>query len=335
MTKRSLQTGISVAAAILFIWLAFRSVDIGELWTEISGVTFYWLPFFVPAVVFSHYLRAERWKLFVPDPQKSVLRSTLFAGVMLGYVVNYIVPRLGEISRPVYVARKNGLRPGTLIGTIVAERLFDLLIMLLLIAGTLLYYSGKPDTLDTLFGIGEWSWYHYAIVPGIILAGIAGIWLFRMILLRAEKNGNIKSGVLSKLLNMGLSFSDGIVSLKKVNNWPVFILLTAGIWFGYVLMTFIPFYMLNLQADYGLDLLDAVILTVASSVGITIPTPAGIGSYHLVIQQTMYLLFDVPQTKGLTYATVLHIVNFVVILVIGPLALWWDKYYTLVSDKER
>lgn len=332
MTKRSVQTILSILAAILFIWLAFRTVDVSELWEEMKSVTFYWLPFFIPVLVFSHYLRAERWKLFLPDPEKKVFRSTLFAGVILGYIVNYLVPRLGEISRPVYVAKKSGLSPGTLIGTIVAERLFDLLILLLLITGTLIYYSGRPETLNSLFGITDWSWYHYAIIPAVILCGIGALLAFRAILLRAEKHGNIKSPLLSKLVDTGLSFSDGIVSLKKVNNWPVFILLTAGIWFGYVLMTFIPFYMLDLQLDYGLDLFDAVILTVASSVGVTIPTPAGIGSYHLAIQQTMYLLFDVPQPTGLTYATVLHIVNFLVILVIGPLALWWDKYYTLVTE---
>ena len=133
-------------------------------------------------------------------------------------------------------------------------------------------------------------------------------------------------------MDAGLSFSDGLVSMKKVKSWPMFIVLTAGIWSGYVLMTFIPFFMLDLQMEYGLTLFDAVILTVASSVGVTIPTPAGIGSYHLVMQQTMYLLFDVPPSSGLTYATVLHIVNFLVILMIAPLSLWWDKYYTLVRD---
>src|SRR5690606_16148124 len=109
MTKRALQAGTSAAAAVFFIWLAFRSVDLAELQAGLKSVTFYWLPFFVPALALSHYLRAERWKLFVPDSEKKIFRSTLFAGVMLGYVVNYILPRLGEISRPVYVARKSGL----------------------------------------------------------------------------------------------------------------------------------------------------------------------------------------------------------------------------------
>src|SRR5690625_7592319 len=103
-----------------------------------NSVTFYWLPFVIPVLVFRHYLRAERWKLFLPDPERKVLRSTLFAGVMLGYLVNYLVPRLGELSRPVYVARKNGLSPGKLIGAMVAERRLDLSVVLLLLAAACL-----------------------------------------------------------------------------------------------------------------------------------------------------------------------------------------------------
>lgn len=315
-----------------FFWLAFRSVDLNELWADIQSVTFYWLPFFTMALLFSHYARAERWKLFLPDQANKVHRSTLFAGVMLGYLINYFVPRLGEISRPAYVAKKTGLSSGNLIGTIIAERLVDLFVLLILIVGAIVIFSSRPGVIENLFGVDGWRWFHYMIIPFIIGLTVAMIWGFRKIIIRIEKKGNIKSPVLSKLVKAGLSFSDGMVSLKKIESWPKFILLTACIWFGYVLMTFIPFYMLDLQITYNLDMLDAVVLTIVSSVGVSIPTPAGIGSYHLLMQQGMNLLFDVPLSTGLTYATVLHIVNFVVILVFGPLSLWWDKYYTLVSE---
>src|SRR5690625_6137937 len=131
MNKRAVQTSISLLAAILFIWLALRTVDPAELWQVMKSVTFYWLPFFIPVLVFSHYLRAERWKLFLPDPERKVLRSTLFAGVMLGYFVNYLLPGLGDPSRRGNVARKNGLSPGKLTGTIVPKCSLDLSVLLL------------------------------------------------------------------------------------------------------------------------------------------------------------------------------------------------------------
>jgi len=120
-----------------------------------------------------------------------------------------------------------------------------------------------------------------------------------------------------------------MISLKKVKNWPLFLLLTTGIWGGYIIMTYLPFFMMNMQQVFGLNLLDAVVLTVVSSIGVSVPTPAAIGSYHLFIQQSLWLLYEVPLTKALTYATVAHAVNVLFVFIIGPIALWWDKYSTL------
>src|SRR5690554_6576891 len=101
MAKKITNIAVSILAADFFIWLALQGVNLPEIWSQIQTVTFYWLPFFLVVMMLSHYLRAERWRLLLKNEGQNVNRSTLFAGVMLGYVVNNIVPRLGEISRPV------------------------------------------------------------------------------------------------------------------------------------------------------------------------------------------------------------------------------------------
>lgn len=93
--------------------------------------------------------------------------------------------------------------------------------------------------------------------------------------------------------------------------------------------------MLNLSEFYDLTLQSAIVLTVVSSIGVSIPTPAGIGSYHLLMQQSMWLLYGVPLATGLTFATIAHAVTIILILIIGPLTLWFDKYYTLRTDSNR
>jgi hypothetical protein len=94
-------------------------------------------------------------------------------------------------------------------------------------------------------------------------------------------------------------------------------------------MTYLPFYMMGLQSAYGLTMSDAVVLTMVSSIGVSIPTPAGIGSYHLLIQQSMWLLYNIPLVTALTYATIAHGVTVILVFIIGPISLWWDKYATL------
>lgn len=330
MSKRALNVLLSLAVAGLFIWLASLNVDPEEFRQQFSKVSFYWLPVFIIILISSHFLRAERWRLLLKQEAKqNVSRPTLFAGVMFGYFMNTLVPRLGEVSRPVYVAKKQGLSSGNLFGTIVLERLVDVCSMLVLMGVVALTLSREFDLLEELLGIGGWQWYTYMILPLILLFAGVSIWGFYRILLHIDQNREISNPLLSRIVEVGRSFGEGMISIRNINNWPMFLLLTAGIWIGYILMIYIPFSMLNLGETYGLTLQSAMVLTVVSSIGVSIPTPAGIGSYHLLMQQSMWLLYSVPLATALTFATVAHGVTILLILVIAPLALWFDKYHTL------
>lgn len=328
-SRRILNILVSLIVASLFIWLALRNVDTAEVWEQIRRVTYYWLPFFLVFMLSSHFLRAERWRLLLLNENRNIRRSTLFAGVMMGYFFNNLVPRLGEVTRPVYVARQHGMSSSKLIGTIVIERLFDLATMMVLILFAGLYLVTDLTGLQELFGTDSWPWYFYLIIPLLFLMTAVGIWLVRKILISLEKNEKISNPLISKIAEKSRHFSDGIVSIRHVENWPLFLLLTAGIWVGYIIMTYLPLYMMSLQDVYGLTLSDAVVLTIVSSVGVSIPTPAGIGSYHLLIQQSMWMLYNVPLVTALTYATVAHGVTVIAVFITGPLALWWDKTHTL------
>lgn len=329
MKARLFKVTASILVGALFLWLAFRNVEFSELWDQISNVSFYWLPFFIVALLFSHYLRAERWRLLLADEGQFIGRTTLFAGVMLGYVVNNLVPRLGEISRPVYVARKEEISSGNLIGTIVAERFFDLLTMFFLILVTAFLLVSDIDLLQEVFGVQSWTWKQFIWIPVTFVVLLIGMVAFYRLMIVLDRKQMFTNPVILKLIAAAKSFGEGMVSLRRVKSWPRFLLYTAGIWIGYIFMTYLPFYMMDMQALYGLAFSDGIVLTVVSSIGVSVPTPAAVGSYHLFIQQCLHLLYDVPLVKALTYATVTHAVTVISVFVIGPLALWWDKYYTL------
>lgn len=336
MNKRVLNVVVSLIVAGIFIWLAARSVDPAEFSEQFSQVSFYWLPFFIVTLFTSHFLRAERWRLLLHrDVKSDIPRSTLFAGVMFGYFMNTLVPRLGEVSRPVYVARKQGLSSGNLLGTIVLERLIDVCTMFLLMAIVALTLTREFGLLEQLLGISSWHWYTYLILPAVLLLVVGLIWSFYRLLLYLDKTKKISNPLLQKIIGASRSFGEGMVSIRNIDNWPGFLLLTAGIWIGYIFMIYIPFSMLNLGEAYGLTFQSAIVLTVVSSVGVSIPTPAGIGSYHLLMQQSMWLLYGIPLATGLTFATVAHAVSIILILIIGPLSLWFDKYYTLKTGITR
>lgn len=329
MKARLFKITASIFVGVLFLWLAFRNVEFSELWNQISKVSFYWLPFFLVSLVFSHYLRAERWRLLLADEGEHIGRTTLFAGVMLGYVVNNLVPRLGEISRPVYVAKKEDISSGKLIGTIVAERLFDLLTMFFLIAVTAFLLVSDLDLLQEVFGVQNWTWKQFVWIPVLFVVLITGMVAFYRLMIFLDRKQVFTNPVILRIIAAARSFGEGMISLRRVKSWPRFLIYSVGIWGGYILMTYLPFYMMDMQMAYGLTTPDGIVLTVVSSIGVTVPTPAAVGSYHLFIQQSLHLLYDVPLVQALTYATVTHAVTVLSIFVIGPIALWWDKYYTL------
>ena len=331
MKIKTINIFISVGAAILFMWLALKNIDLVDLWIQISQVTFYWLPFFFIILGISHFLRAERWRLMLNEHSQKTSRHTLFAGVMLGYMVNSIIPRLGEVSRPIYVARKSNSSPGNLIGTVVAERIFDVVTMLFLTLIGAFWLVSDLEKLYSLLGIETWSNAYYFFIPVVIILLFLGIWLFYKIIFYVDANIHFQNPVLSKIISSGKSFGEGLISLRNVKNWPLFLFLTLTIWFGYILMVYLPFHMMEMQTQFGLRLPDAVVLTVVSSVGVSIPTPAGIGSYHLLMQQSLWTLYDVPLTKALTYATIVHAASIISVFIIGPISLWWDKTHILTA----
>ncbi len=124
-------------------------------------------------------------------------------------------------------------------------------------------------------------------------------------------------------------FAQGLISIRKLENAPLFILYTLLIWAGYIAMMYVPFFMFDLPANYGLDWSSATILTMASAVALSIPTPGGMGSYHYFISYSLGVLFAIPEATGLAFATITHTATLVLVILITPLSLAFDKYWIM------
>ena len=90
-------------------------------------------------------------------------------------------------------------------------------------------------------------------------------------------------------------------------------------------MTYIPFFMFDMTNVFDLSYTDAIVLTMVSAVGISIPTPGGVGSYHIFIKLALLYLYAVPEATGLAFATIAHAATLVVIIVVTPILLAVEK----------
>ncbi len=339
-TKKYLKIFGSIALGILFLWLAFREVEFSEVVASTIGMSWWWIAPFTAATLFAHYIRALRWEMLFTNKEKIPSKITLYTGVMFGYLVNIPLPRVGEVARPVYVARQVDESSSKIIGTIVLERVVDLLGMLLLMAFVVVFLIADPEVLSRLFGVDITNsdtqlklMLSFLKYGGIALAGLAVLyWLFKKASKKTEgKTADIVHGI-QRIIR---TFVDGLLAIRELKNWPLFIFYSALIWVLYIFMTYVGFWMFDMQTTYDLGFTEAVVLTVVSAVGLSIPTPGGIGSYHLFITKSLFIFYGVPEATGLAYATISHAATLVIIFLTSPSLLALDKFLGMKREAEE
>lgn len=333
MFKKSLKIGLALILGGVFLWLAFKNVDLNELWDYTKNISYGWiLPLAITSLL-SHFLRAERWRLLIEHDKKDLSRITIVSGVLVGYLLNLVGPRLGEVSRPVYVAKREGLSSSKLMGTIVLERAIDLATMMSLMVIVSIYLISDISLLEQILGqktvVFLTEGYTVTTILWVILftAVLAGSAYAAIKIIRALgrhfTNLQIWIDRAEEALKM---FKDGLLSVREVRQWGLFLTYTILMWTAYILMTYIPFWMFDMQEVYDLGFLDALVLTVISALGIVIPSPGGIGTYHYFVKKTLLVLFAVPAVTGLAYATITHAAMIVFVCCFTPIFLALDKF---------
>lgn len=337
--KKALKIISSLAISGVFLWLAFKNVELKDIIEASRHMSWGWLVPFSVVTMFSHFIRAERWRMLFMDKSKVPTRLTLLTGVMFGYLTNIALPRVGEVTRPIYVARQVGESNSKLIGTIVLERLVDLVSMLLIMVFVAIFLISDPEILTRLFGIDftDHKVYVSMLKWGAIYTSIAlvvGFLLYKLVDKLSKEEGPI-GGFINKIRVFSRKFLEGVLSIRQLKNWPLFVLYTALIWLAYITMTYIPFWMFDMQIQFDLSFADAVVLTMVSAVGLAIPTPGGMGSYHLFITYTLSTLYAVPEVTGLAFATIAHASTLVMYIIVSPILLAVDKYYSLKREARK
>jgi glycosyltransferase 2 family protein len=323
VTKNIIKVSISLLIGGAFLWLAMRNIDIrefGETWSKIQT---HWVVTFVVLTLASFWFRMERWKLLAEHDRIPSRRSVLFAGVLNGYAVNYAVPRLGEITRCYYVAKKEDKPVAAIMGTVVLERIIDLGVLILLMMVVFFFVFTDTNALVGLLGLdttealnGLYTQLGLLTTLGLV-AVVLGWWLLGKL---AGTFGHIRS-FRTRLITFGTHFKDGLLSIRNIQHPIRFLVLTAALWSCYIAMAGVPFTMLPGSGLENLGLVEALVITVVSSVGVAIPAPGGIGTYHLFVQKSLYILYGIPEITGFTYALASHALVFVIVMITTPIAL--------------
>ncbi|MDP3928772.1 MAG: lysylphosphatidylglycerol synthase transmembrane domain-containing protein [Bacteroidota bacterium] len=314
--KKISQYGLILLVGGFFLYFVFRDTNWNELFQKMSGANFNWLAIGVIISLISHWLRAYRATLLYEAMQYKISTTHSFYAVLIGYMMNYIIPRAGEVSRCAALRKTDDMPVEKSLGTVVTERIVDLALLLIILGAIFLL---KFDLLtafvkDTLANNAEeatsstFNW-KYLIIIGL---GVSATLLF---ILRKKL---VKSKLFVKIFELIQGFGDGLLSIRHVKNPLLFILLSVLIWVGYILMMY--FCLFALEATAYLSFTDCLVVFAIGTLGIVLPAPgAGAGTYHFFVMQSL-LLFSIPKEDGIAYATMVHGIQMIVLLILGAVA---------------
>ena len=281
-----------------------------KLIDDFKNLHVFWIMGMLAAFTFSHFIRALRWNMLLKPLGREARTVNSFLTIMLGYFANLGLPRLGEVLRPVTMARYEKVPLEKILGTIVVDRAMDFLSLFIMIGiafllefDTLWGYLSK----NMAVGGGGSSSFTYWF-GGIGILGLAFFYFFR----ESIKN----SGFYKKIAHILKGLWDGITSIRHLENPGLFILYSILIWVAY----YFAFYMFlpAFPPTAHLGFLAALIIFVFSVFGIVIPSPGGMGSYHVLVIAGL-ALYGVTGSDAFSFANFAfftpHLLNIVLGLV--------------------
>lgn len=316
---------------VFIIWFSLRSIPDDKYDEFISALreARYWMAFPVLFILSgSHLVRAWRWQLLIEPLGKKPGIVNAFFAVMIGYLANLAVPRLGEVLRCTLLSRYEKISTEELLGTVVAERAFDVLCLGVVFLMALFFQYDivwnfvqqsflQRQDLQTQRSVPVWIW----IVALMLVASALLVIIFRKKVMG--------SPLATKFFFTIQGLKRGLLTATRLKHRGYFFLSSALIWVLYIAGTWLGF-----MATSGSDQLGPEVALTALAFGSLgmILTPGGIGSYALFLAQAMRQN-GVPFELGYANGTLQWLAQFAVVLLIGSLSLLLMPIYNRSKQK--
>jgi len=297
---------------VLLLWLTFRNQSFGSVFDKVKEANWYWMALSVVLSILALISRAMRWKQLIQSLGYEPRLKSTFNALMFGYLANLAIPRLGEVSRCGSLGKTEKIPFDKLFGTVILERLSDVLMLLLsIIVVAFLEFDHIGGFINTTFFIPLLEKMQSATSLIFTLIGLAIIGVFGLVYLFKMQNAPTFIVKARKLIK---GFGEGFASIAKLENKLLFVGHTFFIWIMYWLMTYSCFFALNTTS--GLDLMAGLFIMVIGGIGMTAPVQGGIGAYHLLVSKAL-LIYGLSEMDGIVFATLVHITQTLLLIVLG------------------
>ncbi|MDO6800892.1 lysylphosphatidylglycerol synthase transmembrane domain-containing protein [Wenyingzhuangia sp. 1_MG-2023] len=306
--QKKLKTILPVGLGIFLIWHSlskFTEAEISEIKFALTNANYWWIILSIFLGILSHASRAYRWK-FTLDPMgyQPKFYNQFFA-VAISYLVNLGIPRAGEFARATTINQYENIPFEKAFGTIVAERLADMAVYLLII---FLAFLAQYDIIYNL--ILSKIPPNPLLIGGIVLCFSVLCFVF----LKAIKNS--KNVFFVKLRSFSIGLKEGLLTIYTMKKKWAFIAHTLFIWLAYVLMLYVVIFAFPETKDLGFN---AILICFVAGTFSYATTNGGIGSYPYIMQKTL-LLYAIPETIGAGFGWIMWSAQTLLVILLGGLS---------------
>jgi len=306
---------------IVLIWLALRKTtdeEFANIKISLLNANYFWISLSIVISGLSHFFRALRWKLLLnPLGYKPKTSNTFFA-VMVGYLANFAIHRMGEVTRCGLLTTYEKVPFTTGFGSVISERALDVVCLLIIFFAALgmefdrisgiandLVFNTVSEKLHAL--MQQQTAVIIIVLTLILIAGTLFYFRKKIQALFSEKAKGFIGGIWN-----------GLISIKNVDKPVLFIIYTLLIWAMYILQVYVCFFAFPETA--GLSIMVAVVIVVFGSLGV-MATPGGTGAYQLIVIQILTSIYLISYTSSFAFAWAVWTSQFVFIVFTGFLSL--------------
>lgn len=319
--KKFRQLVIGITIACLAVYFTLRNISMQELMESFKTVKYIYL---VPAamlIIATYVVRAYRWQILV-SPMKTVKLASMFPPLMIGFMGNILPARAGEVLRAYLLGKQENISFTGAVATIVVERLFDLLMLLLLFAWVLVFHADAFD--------GQASWGGLSIRSMATKFGMLGggliVFLVAFIYMLAFHKDRLIPVIRwclnplphkwhDKIEHLIRTFSEGLEVAKKPSSLVKITVSSFVLWI-FIVFTYYPFYWAYDLHDKSMASL--MIVTTMVCILITIlPTPGFLGSFQAGVLIGLHQIMHESEVAAVSFGMVCWALNFSIIVIFG------------------
>lgn len=325
LLKKILKIVMSVVLGGFILYWVYSDFDFEQAVSVLCNHTRWdWMLLSLFFGVMSHVLRGWRWKQTLEPLGVHPHSSDCVDAIFVSYAANLVLPRVGEVSRCGVLMRYDEVPFSKSLGTVVTERLIDMLCVLLITGITFLlqmpvfldFFQQTGTKIPSLLHLVTSPWFYVALfsIIGVI---VLVYYLLRML------------SFFEKVKGVVLNVWEGIVSLRNVRRVPLFVFYTLFIWVCYFLHFYLTLFCFSFTEHLGLAA--GLVMFVGGTFAVIVPTPNGAGPWHFAVI-TMMMLYGVKAADAATFALIVHGIQTLLVIVLG---LWGWLHLLLCRRSTR